>query len=113
MKSQNGGFNYIPRGVCDLNILFAGFNFVYMITTELYPTNLRSQAVGFASSIARIFCLCAPFLGPLATFWEPLPMLIIGAPILLTAALVLKLPETHNRDLPQTVKVAQEMENLP
>ena len=84
-----------------------------MLTAELYPTNLRSQAVGSASTISRIFCLGAPFLGTLAKVWEPLPMLTIGVPILISAALVLRLPETQNRDMPQTIKVAQEMENVP
>ena len=83
---------------------------VYLITTELYPTNLRVQAVGLSSAITRIFCACAPFLGPLAKFWQPLPMLIIGAPIILSGILVTKLPETYNEDLPQTIKGAIELE---
>ena len=82
-----------------------------MITSELYPTNLRSQAVGTASSISRIFCICAPFLGPLAKIYPWLPMVIIGTPVLVTALLVLKLPETCNRILPQTVENVQEMKS--
>ena len=88
----------------------SGFSMVYLITTELYPTNLRVQAVGLSSAITRIFCACAPFLGPLAKFWQPLPMLIIGAPIILSGILVTKLPETYNEDLPQTIKGAIELE---
>ena len=83
-----------------------------MITSELYPTNLRSQAVGSSSMIARIFCLCAPFLGPLAKIWQPLPMLIIGVPILIAGLLILKLPETHNKVLPQSVKAAHELQTV-
>ena len=87
----------------------SGFSLVYLITSELYPTNLRSQAVGSASTISRVFCLCAPFLGPLAKIWEPLPMMVIGVPIVISGALVLKLPETYNKKLPQTVQNIQEM----
>lgn len=79
------------------------------MTSELYPTNLRSQAVGLASTVARVFCLCAPFVGSLASLWEPLPMMIIGLPTLICSALVLKLPETVNKELPQTVQNAQEL----
>ena len=86
-----------------------GFILVYLITTELYPTNLRSQAVGSASTISRIFCAFAPQLGPLAKYWKPLPMLVIGVPILISGALALKLPESFNEELPQTMRKAEEM----
>ena len=86
---------------------------MYLITSELYPTNLRSQAVGTASTISRVFCICAPFLGPLAKTWPPFPMVVIGVPILISSLLVLYLPETSNRILPQTVKNVQEMKVLP
>ena len=56
----------------------------------------------------RIFCICAPFLGQLAKIWPPFPMVIIGVPILIMALVVLKLPETSNRILPQTVQNVQD-----
>jgi OCT family organic cation transporter-like MFS transporter 4/5 len=86
------------------------FSLVYLITIELYPTNLRSQAVGSSSAIARVFCACAPFLGPLAKIWQPLPMLVLGVPILISGALVLRLPETLEAQLPQTMQNAVELE---
>ena len=58
----------------------AGFNMVYLYTGEIFPTNLRSQAIGLCSMVSRVFCLCAPFLAPLANYWQPLPMLILGVP---------------------------------
>ena len=82
------------------------------MTGEMYPTNLRSQAVGFASTVSRVFCLCAPFLGHLAKMWEPAPMVIIGVPVLISEICVLKLPETFNRELPQTLRGAQEMKDV-
>ena len=93
-----------------INFYLLGFTLVYLITSELYPTNMRSQAVGFASAFSRIFCICAPFLGQLAKIWPPFPMVIIGVPILIMALAVLKLPETSNRILPQTVQSVQELE---
>lgn len=76
----------------------------------MYPTNLRAQAVGSASTISRIFCACAPFLKPLAKFWQPLPMIVIAIPILISAALSMKLPETFRKELPQTMKNAKDLE---
>ena len=42
---------------------YLGFSLVNLVTSESYPTNLRSQAVGVSSSVSRIFCAVAPFLG--------------------------------------------------
>jgi len=87
------------------------FTLVYLMTCELYPTNLRSQAVGSASTISRVFCACAPYLKPLAKIYQPLPMLVIGVPILISGALVLMLPDTYREELPQTMQNAQELGN--
>jgi OCT family organic cation transporter-like MFS transporter 4/5 len=88
----------------------AGFNMVYLYTGEVFPTNLRTQALGFCSMVARIFCLCAPFLAPLSSYWQPLPMLILGIPTVISGFLTLMLPETSGKDLPQTMKEAKQLE---
>ena len=90
--------------------MISGFGLVYLVTIELYPTNMRSQSLGTCSAFARIFCACAPFLSPLAKYWQPLPMLIVGVPIILSGLLALRLPETYKEDLPQTVKKAIELD---
>ena len=79
------------------------------MTCELYPTNLRSQAVGSASTISRIFCAFAPFLKPLQKYYQPLPMLVIGVPILISAAFATQLPETFRKKLPETMKKAEKL----
>ena len=83
---------------------------MYVLTAELFPTNLRSQAVGSASMITRIFCICAPFLSPLAHYWQPLPMVIVGVPIVIAGLLVFRLPDTHQKELPVTLKKAKDLE---
>ena len=82
------------------------------MTSELYPTNLRSQAVGFSSMVARAFCMCTPFLGHVAKLWEPAPMVIIGVPLLISGLCVLRLPETLNKELPQTFRGTDEETNV-
>merc|ERR1712241_1319209 len=41
----------------------AAFLLVWLITAEMYPTNLRNQAVGACSTASRVFGLLAPFAG--------------------------------------------------
>ena len=94
----------------------ACFTLVYIITAELYPTNLRSQAVGFCSSVSRIFALVSPFVTTLADFWNPLPMLVLGLPALISGSLSYLIPETKGKELPQNMTDAinlQEIDKIP
>ena len=94
----------------------AAFTLVWVVTAELYPTNLRSQAVGLSSTVARIFSLLCPFVATLAAYWKPLPMLILGAPTMIAGILTFWLPEMKGVELPQnmkdTVKTEVEMEPM-
>ena len=93
-----------------MKVIILGFRMVYLITMELYPTNMRTQALGTCSAFSRIFCALAPFLRPLAGYWQPLPMLMVGVPVICSGLLAMKLPETYNQDLPQTIKGAIDLE---
>ena len=53
--------------------------------------------------VSRIFTLCVPFVGSLAAYWKPLPMVALGIPTVLAGVLALVLPETSGKDLPQTI----------
>ena len=86
----------------------ASFTLCYLITGELYPTNLRSQAIGSCSTVSRIFGISAPFISRLACVWKPLPMLVLGIPSILIAFLAYFLPETKYTNLPQTMNDIEE-----
>ena len=89
-----------------------GFAMVWFVTAELYPTNMRSQALGTCSMFARVAGLISPFVSALAYYWKPLPMLILGSPLLLAAFLsYFYLPETGEADLPQNLQEALELNN--
>ena len=88
----------------------AGFLLIWLMTAELYPTNLRSQAVGTLSMVSRIFGALAPFVATLSIYWKPLPMLLLGCPCLIAGSLVYFLPETKHSKLPQTFKEDEDME---
>ena len=95
---------------CDRFYFFSDFTTCYYYTGELFPTNLRSQAVGFESMVARIFCLLAPQLGVLAKIWQPFPMVIIGIPIVISGFLLMLLPNTHKKELPGNINHALELQ---
>ncbi len=75
---------------------------IWFYSAELYPTNLRSQALGTCSLIARILALLAPFMTSLGELWAPAPMVSMGAPAIVSAALLLALPETKDMSLIET-----------
>ena len=58
--------------------------------------------------ISRIITLCVPFVGSLAIYWKPLPMVALGLPTALAGLLALALPETAGKDLPQTIHEANQ-----
>ena len=90
----------------------AAFATIWLVTAELYPTNLRSQAVGICSTVSRIFGLVAPFVAQLAIYWNPLPMLTLGVPSIFSAFMVYSLPETKNIELPNLMMDANKLETL-
>ena len=70
----------------------------------------RPQATGVCSVIARIFGLVIPFISKLSTLWAPLPMVVLGfPPLVLSALILLFLPEVTNMKLPQNTEEAIEL----
>ncbi len=112
---------FVPKDNSKLTLAFyllgkgasaMAFSMVFLVTSELYPTNLRTQAVGACSTISRVGCLLAPFIAPLAKVWQPLPLLVLGLPAILSAFINLKLPETRFSQLPQTMEDAEKIEEF-
>ena len=80
-----------------------GFVLAYTITSELYPTILRSQATSVLATIARIFTLGVLYIPTLSTIWAPLPGLVLGVPAVFASISSLTLDETRGQDLPQNL----------
>ena len=89
----------------------ASFGIVYLYTAELYPTQIRSTAVGMCSMMARIGGFAAPqvaiFLPKVAPDYPYLTMLILGSCSILGGLLSLLLPETLGSLLPETITDVQ------
>uniref|UniRef100_H3AJM8 Solute carrier family 22 member 16 n=1 Tax=Latimeria chalumnae TaxID=7897 RepID=H3AJM8_LATCH len=86
------------------------FGLIYLYTAELYPTIIRSLAVGSGSMLCRAGSVVAPFCVYLTDIWIFFPQLIVGVMALLTGMLTLMLPETLGKPLTNTLEEALELD---
>ncbi|XP_026871329.2 solute carrier family 22 member 16 isoform X1 [Electrophorus electricus] len=83
------------------------FGLIYLYTCELYPTVIRSLAVGSGSMMCRVGSVVAPFCVYLADIWVYLPQLIVGILAFIIGVLTLFLPETLGEPLTSTLEEAE------
>ncbi|XP_061609653.1 solute carrier family 22 member 16 isoform X4 [Phyllopteryx taeniolatus] len=89
------------------------FGLIYLYTCELYPTIIRSLAVGSGSMMCRVGSVVAPFCVYLADVWIYLPQLIVGVLAFAIGILTLMLPETLGRPLTSTLEEAEALGRSP
>ncbi|XP_022101568.1 organic cation transporter protein-like isoform X1 [Acanthaster planci] len=80
----------------------AAFEVTLLISAEVFPTVLRNTATGSSSTIGRSSAIMAPFIVYLTEVRSFLPMVIFGCLSLVASGLVILLPETKNKPLPET-----------
>ncbi|TMS13776.1 Solute carrier family 22 member 4 [Larimichthys crocea] len=68
--------------------------------------------MGMCSSAARIGSITAPYVIYLGTYNKVLPYILMGSLTIASSVVNLFLPETFNRDLPETVEQMQECQGL-
>ncbi|XP_060770063.1 solute carrier family 22 member 16 [Neoarius graeffei] len=83
------------------------FGLIYLYTCELYPTVIRSLAVGSGSMSCRLGSVVAPFCVYLADIWIYLPQVIVGVLSCIIGVLTLFLPETLGEPLTSTLEEAE------
>lgn len=81
----------------------ACFAIVYVYTAELFPTIIRNSAIGSCSTIARVGGICSLLIGILQSYWQALPMLIMGGVAIIAGILAIFFPETLGERLPETM----------
>ncbi|KAM9778069.1 solute carrier family 22 member 16 [Syngnathus typhle] len=89
------------------------FGLIYLYTCELYPTIIRSLAVGSGSMMCRVGSVVAPFCMYLADVWIYLPQLIVGILAFCIGILTLMLPETLGEPLTSTLEEAEALGRSP
>ncbi|XP_033639696.1 organic cation transporter-like protein [Asterias rubens] len=82
----------------------AAFDVTYLVTAEVFPTVLRNIGAGSASVFGRIGGIVAPFVVYLNIIHGSIPLIVFGIASLVAGLLVLTLPETHNKPLPETIE---------
>ncbi|KAL3970756.1 kinesin family member 26 [Sarotherodon galilaeus] len=84
------------------------YSLVYAFTAELYPTVLRTTAVGACSMASRIGSITAPFFIYLRSYSVSLPYILMGSLTALAGLLSLLLPESFGMPLPETIDHMQD-----
>ncbi|KFV13947.1 Solute carrier family 22 member 2, partial [Pterocles gutturalis] len=86
------------------------FEMVCFVNTELYPTYIRNLGVMVCSSLCDVGGIIVPFIVyRLVEVWPGLPLIVFTVLGLIAGGLVLLLPETKGRVLPETI---EDVENL-
>ncbi|CAG2100137.1 unnamed protein product [Medioppia subpectinata] len=88
----------------------SSWNVIQIHGSEIYPTVVRNIAVGIASVVGRVGSISAPFMGNLASVTSlTFVMVLYSVLTAVGAVLVLYLPETKDKEIPDTL---EEAENL-
>ncbi|XP_074532223.1 solute carrier family 22 member 7-like [Halichoeres trimaculatus] len=81
----------------------ASFTTVFLYTTELYPTVIRQNGMGYVSFISRLGVSIAPLILLLEDVWILLPQIIICCVAIISGLVSLLLKETMKARLPETI----------
>ncbi|GBO16633.1 Organic cation transporter protein, partial [Araneus ventricosus] len=88
----------------------SSFSILYVFSTELFPTTVRTVGLGSAQVSARLGAIIAPFVREMGKASHPIvPQLIFGFLAVTAGLLSLLLPETKNRSIPDTIKEAAQI----
>uniref|UniRef100_UPI00398E9096 organic cation/carnitine transporter 2-like n=1 Tax=Pristiophorus japonicus TaxID=55135 RepID=UPI00398E9096 len=85
------------------------FSMVYVHTAELYPTAVRNMGVGVSSMAGRLGSIISPYIFYLGIHHQFLPFILMGTLAVVSAILVLFLPETVNIPLPESIDQMQKI----
>uniref|UniRef100_A0A3P8ZQ43 Major facilitator superfamily (MFS) profile domain-containing protein n=1 Tax=Esox lucius TaxID=8010 RepID=A0A3P8ZQ43_ESOLU len=79
------------------------YSFLYLFSTELFPTVVRNMGLGVASMAARVGSILSPYVLYIGVYNKILPYIIFGIISLFSAGLSLLLPDTRGCKLPENI----------
>ncbi|XP_036816156.1 solute carrier family 22 member 7-like isoform X3 [Oncorhynchus mykiss] len=82
----------------------ASFTTVVLYSSELFPTVVRQNGMGYNSSMGRLGVSLAPLILLLDEVWRDLPQVLLCSIALLASLVARMLPETRDRCLPETIQ---------
>ena len=88
----------------------SAFATIYLYTSEMLPTPVRTAALGLSSMAGRLGAISAPYISSLGTW---LPLAVFGVNSFVSGALILLLPETLGKELPETLEDAIHLAHPP
>ncbi|XP_034044029.1 solute carrier family 22 member 7-like [Thalassophryne amazonica] len=86
----------------------SAFTIMYLFTTELYPTVVRQNGLGYTSFLARMGVSISPLVMLLEDLWHHLPALTYSVVAIGSGLVASLLPETLNSQLPQFIEDIEE-----
>lgn len=101
----------LAAGSVSTSFVFAGkfliassFAIVYNYSAELFPTVIRSFAMGLGAMCARTSGALTPLITLLDSFDPKMPAMIFAVIAIISGFFVMFLPETLNKSMPQTIE---------
>ncbi|XP_045131418.1 LOW QUALITY PROTEIN: organic cation transporter protein-like [Portunus trituberculatus] len=83
----------------------SAYQVVYLYSSELFPTTLRTRGVGVSSMVGRLGAIMSPFINDvLGSHHWAIPTTIFGGLSVVASFVICLLPETCGRALPNTVE---------
>ncbi|KAM7419312.1 hypothetical protein PAMA_016431 [Pampus argenteus] len=86
----------------------ASFVTIVLYSSELYPTVVRQNGMGYNSSMARLGVAVAPLILLLDDIWTGLPQIVLCSLTVLGGIVARTLSETRNKCLPETIEDIEE-----
>ncbi|MCJ8736439.1 hypothetical protein PDJAM_G00012480 [Pangasius djambal] len=91
-------------GVLGKGLASIAFSTLVLFSSELYPTVIRQNGMGYNSFLGRLGVALAPLILLLDDVWTHLSQVILCVIALVTGVVASQLPETKDRCLPETIE---------
>lgn len=93
--------------------LTTAYNIGYLYAAEIYPTEVRSQALSIRQAFGSLGKFLSSQVVQLAFYGRFLPLFVLGGLSCVSSIMMVPLPETNNQKLPETLEDGENVRHLP